>query len=220
MELFTVSPEYPESKQLRAARRPAALGVVEERAGGPDEARATSSQRLYHGTLARMPLGGGAPREILEDVREADWSPDGEHLAIIRERQRPRPARVSRRQGPVRDAGLRQRSARLAGRPSASRSSSTRSKYDDRGGVAVVEITPARRRRSPTATAGSKGSPGRATAARLLFSASYASQVYAVTLAGAVRQVLESAGGLDAARRRSGRPLARVARRCEQRDDG
>ena len=29
------------------------------------------------GTLARAPLGGGAPREILEQVMEADWSPDG-----------------------------------------------------------------------------------------------------------------------------------------------
>ena len=33
--------------------------------------------RLFTGTLARMPLGGGAPREILEGVRQADWSPDG-----------------------------------------------------------------------------------------------------------------------------------------------
>ncbi len=41
--------------------------------------------RLFTGTLARMPLGGGAPRELLTDVREADWSPDGSQLAIIRE---------------------------------------------------------------------------------------------------------------------------------------
>jgi Tol biopolymer transport system component len=39
--------------------------------------------RLFTGTLAQMPLGGGAPREILNDVREADWSPDGSALAII-----------------------------------------------------------------------------------------------------------------------------------------
>ncbi|HTO77045.1 MAG TPA: protein kinase [Thermoanaerobaculia bacterium] len=36
------------------------------------------------GTLARVPLGGGAPREILEDVQGADWSPDGQELAVIR----------------------------------------------------------------------------------------------------------------------------------------
>ena len=36
------------------------------------------------GTLARVPLAGGAPREILEDVIDADWSPDGSKLAVIR----------------------------------------------------------------------------------------------------------------------------------------
>jgi hypothetical protein len=41
--------------------------------------------RLFAGTLARMPLGGGAPREVMENVQEADWSPDGSQLAITRE---------------------------------------------------------------------------------------------------------------------------------------
>jgi len=36
------------------------------------------------GTLARIPLGGGAPREILENVTDADWAPDGEALAVVR----------------------------------------------------------------------------------------------------------------------------------------
>src|SRR5712671_846983 len=35
------------------------------------------------GTLARLPIMGGAPREILEDVVEADWSPDGNELAAV-----------------------------------------------------------------------------------------------------------------------------------------
>jgi len=34
-------------------------------------------------TLAQAPLAGGAPREILEDVGGADWSPDGKSLAIV-----------------------------------------------------------------------------------------------------------------------------------------
>jgi serine/threonine protein kinase/Tol biopolymer transport system component len=34
------------------------------------------------GTLARVPLSGGAPREILENVNDADWSPDGKNLAV------------------------------------------------------------------------------------------------------------------------------------------
>jgi Tol biopolymer transport system component/predicted Ser/Thr protein kinase len=35
------------------------------------------------GTLATMPLGGGAPRDVLEDVVSADWTPDGRALAAI-----------------------------------------------------------------------------------------------------------------------------------------
>ncbi|HYO79558.1 MAG TPA: serine/threonine-protein kinase, partial [Thermoanaerobaculia bacterium] len=37
------------------------------------------------GTLARVPLAGGIPREVAENVLTADWSPDGANLAIIRE---------------------------------------------------------------------------------------------------------------------------------------
>jgi Tol biopolymer transport system component len=34
------------------------------------------------GTLARVPLEGGAPRELLENVSLADWSPDGRDLVV------------------------------------------------------------------------------------------------------------------------------------------
>ena len=36
------------------------------------------------GTLARVPLAGGAPREVLENILWADWTPDGQSLAVIR----------------------------------------------------------------------------------------------------------------------------------------
>ena len=36
------------------------------------------------GTLARVPMGGGMPREVAADVLQADWSPDGANLAVIR----------------------------------------------------------------------------------------------------------------------------------------
>jgi WD40 repeat protein/predicted Ser/Thr protein kinase len=36
------------------------------------------------GTLARVALGGGAPRQILENVSGADWGPDGNSLAVVR----------------------------------------------------------------------------------------------------------------------------------------
>lgn len=34
------------------------------------------------GTLAQVSLAGGAPREILDEVDSADWSPDGSNLAV------------------------------------------------------------------------------------------------------------------------------------------
>ena len=37
------------------------------------------------GTLARAPLSGGAPREVLEQVQWADWSADGNNLAVVRD---------------------------------------------------------------------------------------------------------------------------------------
>jgi eukaryotic-like serine/threonine-protein kinase len=36
------------------------------------------------GTLARMPLGGGAPRPLLDSVQYADWAPDGKDFAVVR----------------------------------------------------------------------------------------------------------------------------------------
>jgi Tol biopolymer transport system component len=40
------------------------------------------------GTLARVPMGGGAPRDVLEGVTWADWSPDGNQLAVVKGQQR------------------------------------------------------------------------------------------------------------------------------------
>ena len=36
------------------------------------------------GTLARVPGAGGAARPVASDVYEADWSPDGKQLAVVR----------------------------------------------------------------------------------------------------------------------------------------
>lgn len=52
---------------------------------------ALSLRRVYRrgwldtrGVLARAPLFGGAAREMVEDISEADWAPDGRSLAVIR----------------------------------------------------------------------------------------------------------------------------------------
>src|SRR4051812_30347706 len=36
------------------------------------------------GTLAQVPINGGAPRELLNDVEAAEWTPDGRALAVVR----------------------------------------------------------------------------------------------------------------------------------------
>ena len=83
-EIFVIRPEYQEAVPLGLAESHL-LAVSSKN----ELAILTNARWLHHrifsGTLARVPLGGGAPRELLENVREADWSPDGSQLAIIRE---------------------------------------------------------------------------------------------------------------------------------------
>jgi DNA-binding winged helix-turn-helix (wHTH) protein len=39
---------------------------------------------ISRGTLALLPLAGGTPREILDNVQDADWDREGKKLAIVR----------------------------------------------------------------------------------------------------------------------------------------
>ena len=48
-------------------------------------ARRQRSGFVTCGTLARLPLGGGAPRQMLDDVDEAAWGPQGSQLAVVHE---------------------------------------------------------------------------------------------------------------------------------------
>lgn len=40
---------------------------------------------FYRGTLARVPMLGGSPKEIAEDVQSADWAPNGNNIAASRQ---------------------------------------------------------------------------------------------------------------------------------------
>ncbi len=86
LQLFTTRPESPESHELE----PAGADVLAVSATGEMALSLHShpiAQFLYSGTLARVPLVGGAPREVMENVEWADWSPDGNSLAIVRQEQ-------------------------------------------------------------------------------------------------------------------------------------
>ena len=50
--------------------------------GGDSIAIGSASPEI--GTLVRAGLSGGAPKEILQDVEDAAWSPDGKSIAIVR----------------------------------------------------------------------------------------------------------------------------------------
>ncbi|HXI19888.1 MAG TPA: protein kinase, partial [Gemmatimonadales bacterium] len=81
--LYVVRPDYPEPQPLG----PDSIQLLAVSAQG-ELALLTRprlvGRQLFLGTLARMPLGGGAPREVMENVNQADWSPDGSRLAIMR----------------------------------------------------------------------------------------------------------------------------------------
>jgi Tol biopolymer transport system component len=81
LALFSTRPESPQSREMD----PPGADVLAISSTG-EMALALKSRPsegfLYSGTLARVPLGGGAPRELLENVEFADWSPDGSTLAI------------------------------------------------------------------------------------------------------------------------------------------
>jgi serine/threonine protein kinase len=80
--LYSLSSDYPEPRQIGDSGTH--LLSVSSKNEMAVLVRATFFEhRMFEGTLARMPGGGGAPREILGDVRDADWSPNGTELAVI-----------------------------------------------------------------------------------------------------------------------------------------
>jgi serine/threonine protein kinase len=80
-EIFTTRLDSPESRSLGIF--PAGILAISSTG---EMAISLGCENVWdpcYGTLARVPLAGGAPREVLEDVGSADWSPDGKQLAVI-----------------------------------------------------------------------------------------------------------------------------------------
>ena len=81
--LHSTRPESPESSAL-ALPDAEILAVSSTGQIALSLDRHWAGRFIWSGTLAHVPLVGGAPREILEDVQWADWSTDGSALAVIR----------------------------------------------------------------------------------------------------------------------------------------
>ena len=84
VDLYSTRPESPQSRDLELPgaelQSISSTGEMAVLLGS----RQTRSY-IHVGTLARVPLSGGGPREILNDVQWADWAPDARNLAIVRD---------------------------------------------------------------------------------------------------------------------------------------
>jgi dipeptidyl aminopeptidase/acylaminoacyl peptidase len=82
LELFTTRVGSPESRSLGIKNADImAISSAGELAVGLG--CVLNWGECHDATLARVPLAGGAPRQILEHVDAADWSPDGKELAVV-----------------------------------------------------------------------------------------------------------------------------------------
>lgn len=83
-EVFSTRTEFPESRP-HGYPGAALLAVSASSELAVSLSVRHVRHRQFKGTLARVPLVGSAPRALMEGVHEADWSPEGRSLAIIRE---------------------------------------------------------------------------------------------------------------------------------------
>jgi len=84
IDLFITSPESPQSRSLNLGGT-ALLAISSSGEMAVSMDSRPSGPYAQVGTLARVPLNGGSPRPVLENVQWADWSPDGNNLAIVRD---------------------------------------------------------------------------------------------------------------------------------------
>jgi serine/threonine protein kinase len=84
VDVFTARPEAPEARSMGLTRT-----QLVSVSSASEMAVLLNSKAIgtwvNMGTLARAPLVGGAPREVLEQVQWADWSADGASLAVVRD---------------------------------------------------------------------------------------------------------------------------------------
>jgi len=84
LEIFQVRPGSPESLplglqncEIQSVSRTGELAILRN-------PRVANNWYFRSGTLAVASLGGGAPRDLLENVAYADWAPDGKNIAVVR----------------------------------------------------------------------------------------------------------------------------------------
>ena len=194
VELYWAYPGNPESRALGFPKTDLhAISATGEMA--VSLRRFAKGGFLYSGMLARMPVGGGAPRELLDGVLEADWSPDGRSLLVVREEagktviEFPMGTAVYQTSGWVSHARVSRDGKHVAFLDHPTRG-------DDMGGPAVVDLSGNVRHlsRGWSSARGLAWSPSGSEIVFTAFRTGVGRSLYAVTLDGVERPILEVPG--------------------------
>ena len=151
----------------------------------------------FYGTLGQVPLSGGTPRQIAENVSGADWAPDGKSLAIVRDmwgKQRlefPVGHVLYETDGWISHPRISPKGDKVAFLDHATHD-------DDRGVVSVVDLT-GKKKVLSTGWESEEGLAWSANGSEVWFSATRAGlqrRIYAVDLAGRQRLAFSALGGV------------------------
>lgn len=82
-EIFTTTEQGPESRSLDIADAEVLAVSSKGEIAIKQHPRHAGASFSRPGTLAIVPLSGGSPRALLENVEAADFSPDGSQMAVI-----------------------------------------------------------------------------------------------------------------------------------------
>lgn len=80
LRVYSTQEESPEFRDLGIAN----AHVLAVSTGGEMALALFPSLVFIGGTLAQVPVSGGAPREMAEDISQADWTADGTRMAVVR----------------------------------------------------------------------------------------------------------------------------------------
>ena len=84
VEIFATDVNFSGTRSL-GLRNTALLAVSSSGEMAVEESPGPRFMLTLRGTLGQVPVTGGSPRQIAENVDWADWAPDGKSLAIVRE---------------------------------------------------------------------------------------------------------------------------------------
>ncbi len=196
IRVFTTRPDSPESRRLDLPDADI-LAISSKGEMAISIGRTFLSPHQNTGTLARVALAGGAPRLVLENVQEADWSPDGESLAAVHDADG-----VNRLEYPIGKV-LHETAGWFSG-PRVSPDGRLVAffdhdlRWDNRGRVAVVDLTGKVTHLTPT-WSNTAGLAWSRDGSEILFAASRADMargIHAVGLDGTIRKIYQQANAL------------------------